>query len=127
MGNLRGVELYTLSAAQYQEYQTNGETTLGAPATTIVDTNSLAVSNVGYYLVRIYSISDDVDAYINSENYLEAAFCVSEKLELESVEFGFKDEYIAPIEFASATGYFLKVEKPENAYQFSVTIDQSST
>lgn len=121
------VELYTLNAAQYQEYQTNGETTLGVPTITTVDTNSLAVANVGYYLVRIYSISDDVDAYINSENCLEAAFCVSEKLELESVEFGFKDEYIAPIEFASATGYFLRVEKPENAYQFSVTIDQSST
>jgi len=119
------VKLYALDKAGYLEYQTNGETTLGVPTTTTTETNSLAVPNVGYYLARIYSLADNIDQYIVSQDYLEVAFYVAEKLVLADVDFGFKEEYVAPISFASATGYFLKVEKTPNAYAVAVDINGS--
>ncbi len=94
------------------------------PTTEIVETNSYTFENVGYYRVRIYTLSNNENEYISSVNYFEETFYLSEQLLLGEVQLGYDESKIDLN--TGATGYYLQIGQTSNITTYQVQIQKGN-
>lgn len=118
------LEIYELTKQEYDDNK--DEITLTKDGATPILTNKELhnFENVGYYYVKIYSVSTDENIAISSKDCLEEVFFIADKLQTPVAVFGFDEEkYKNDENLTNASGYFVQIDQAENVDKFEIQID----
>ncbi len=83
------VGIYNIDKATFIAGQTDIDTTTLDKNEEVVDTNSYTFANEGYYLVKVFSLTENANEFINSTESFDRLVCVSEKLVVEDFDVSF--------------------------------------
>ncbi len=119
------VELYSITKQQHDDNKTqvNLDVTSLTKQEFTTEGTSIEIEQEGYYYVRIYSKSTDVNSKISSLTFMEEVFYISEQLEIKAVDFGYSDEYKNYPNLTESTGYFVKIENVDFANSYELLLD----
>lgn len=123
------LQIYKIDAETYNNnlVEINIDTKDLVPEEQTVLTNSFTFDDVGYYYVKIYTLTEDEDKYISSTAYMEDVLFIAEKLSLGTVDLGYDEQYVGYDQFTASTGYFLKVENALNVDNYQITVGDGSS
>ncbi len=118
------LEIYTLTKEQFDEEEFDPSSLV--PERVDEESNSHTFEREGYYLVRVFAISDNENEFVSAkDSYLEEKFRILKQLELGEVQFGY-DEARDTDNLTETTGYFVQISRPDadvTAYRISVGED----
>ena len=122
------LQIYQIDKDTYQANQSeiNVDTTSLSPVEKSTEDASYTFENVGYFYVRIFAVSDDVNQFISSIDYMQDVFYIAEKLVNGKVEFGFDQQYVNHSGFTASSGYFVRVANVPNITRYQLTVGSAN-
>ncbi|MBP3431951.1 MAG: hypothetical protein J6K39_03770 [Clostridia bacterium] len=121
------VQIFEIDKATYEQNKDSINLDEFALATLVeseVESTEYEFSEVGYYYVKIYSLSGDVNRYISSTTHAEKVLYVAEQLVLGEVSFGYDEAFKS--EFTNASGYFLKIGNVDEIDSYDIEISTNN-
>ncbi len=104
--------IYVIDKETFTAGQTDIDTTSLDLTEVVVEENSYTFTGEGYYLVKVFSLTDNKNEYINSTASFDNFVCVSEKLVVEDFD----------ISFASGV-YNVEIENAAHFDKYEIYLD----
>ncbi len=122
------LQIYQIDKGTYQANQSeiNVDISSLSPVEREAQSASYTFENVGYFYVRIFATSGDVNQFISSTEYMQDVFYIAEKLVNGAVEFGFDQQYVNHSGFTASSGYFVRVENVPNITSYQLTVGSAN-
>jgi len=123
------IEVYEIDAATYNANKENPDfvTTTQPTVTANVSAAEYVFDKVGYYVVKVFAVSENENVAVSSKDCLQEMFYIAEQLQVGELGFGYDESYKAGSDFASASGYFVKLASSQNVDTYEVSVEEGAT
>ena len=111
------LEIYEVTKAIYQAGSTNIDLTGLDKTDETSSTTQYSFADVGYYLVKVFAVSESGSLYLSASESYDSLVCVAEQLELENVKFGYD---------VANEKYYILADNVDNLDSFEILIDDVS-